>query len=178
MSRVFIGESKGKCHTLLFLVQHAFRGTLINEMNARNHIRPYIWECYTSRPEDWFSYLGQENPTRTPVLGYLIRNGLSRTVDCWHCLMTLLFMTSQRVPLHYSRCHHRFQLRWMLILWTNSFKTSNYFRYKKSNQLLVSDPEWQISVSGDTMSHPSLCYPSTGICDITLDWDLSPWNRY
>ena len=58
-----------------------------------------------------FSYLGQENPTRTPVLGNLIRNGLSGTVDCWHCLMTLLFMTSQRIPLHYPRRHRRFQWR-------------------------------------------------------------------
>ena len=56
-----------------------------------------------------FSYLGQENPTRTPVLGNSIRNGLSGTVDCLHCLMTLLFMTSQRIPLHYPRRHRCFQ---------------------------------------------------------------------
>ena len=61
-----------------------------------------------------FSYLGQENPTRTPVLGNLIRNGLSGTVDCWHCLMTLLFMTSQRIPLHYPWRRRRIQWRWML----------------------------------------------------------------
>ena len=46
------------------------------------------------------------------------------------------------------------------------FKTPKYFRYEKNNQLLVSDQVWQISVSGDTMSHPSLGYASTGICDI------------
>ena len=36
----------------------------------------------------------------------------------------------------------------------------------KNNQQLVSDPELQISVSGDTISHPSLGYASTGICEI------------
>ena len=75
-------------------------------------------------------------------------------------------MTSQRMPLHYPRRHRHFQWRRMLILWTNSCKTPKYFRYEKNNQPLVSDPEWQISVSGDTMSHPSLGYASTGICDI------------
>ena len=70
-------------------------------------------------PDIHFSYLGQENPTRTPMLGNLIRNGLSGTVDCWHCLMTLLFMTSQRIPLHYQRRHRHFQWRWMLnTLWS------------------------------------------------------------
>ena len=122
----------------------------------------------------FFSYLGQENPTRTPVLGNLIRNGLSGTVDCWHCLMTLLFMTSQRMPLHYPRHHRRFQWRWMLILWTNSFKTPKYFRYEKNNQLLVSDPEWQISVSGDTVLRLDWDLWHR----ITLDRDLSLWNRY
>ena len=40
------------------------------------------------------------------------------------------------------------------------------FQVQKKNQLLVSDPEWQISVSGFTMSHSSLGHTSTGICDI------------
>ena len=53
--------------------------------------------------------MGKENPTRNPVLGILIRNGLSGTVDCWHCLMTLLFMTSQCIPLHYLRRRNCFQ---------------------------------------------------------------------
>ena len=54
---------------------------------------------------------GTGKSTRTSVLRNLIRNGLSGTVDCWHCLMSLLFMTSQRIPLHYPRRHRRFQWR-------------------------------------------------------------------
>ena len=32
--------------------------------------------------------------------------------------------------------------------------------------IVVLGAEWQISVSGDKISHPSLGYASTGICDI------------
>ena len=32
--------------------------------------------------------------------------------------------------------------------------------------IVVLGTEWQISVSGDKMSHPSIGYASTGICDI------------
>ena len=32
--------------------------------------------------------------------------------------------------------------------------------------IVVLGTEWQISVSGDKISHPSLGYASTGICDI------------
>ena len=59
---------------------------------------------FSFNPDNFFSYMGKENPTRKSKLGNLIQIWLSGTVDCWHCLMTLfmlLFMTSQHIPLHY-----------------------------------------------------------------------------
>ena len=60
------------------------------------------------------------------------------------------------------------------------FKIQSISGTRKNNQLLVSDPEWQKSVSGDTMSHPSLGYALDWNLwhRITIDRDLSLWNRY
>ena len=49
------------------------------------------------------------------------------------------------------------------------FKMHISMRYEKNNQVPVLNPDRK--VSGDTMSHPSLVYASTGI----IDWDLSVW---
>ena len=107
-----------------------------------------------------FSYLGQENPTRTPVLGNF---DPERAV--WNCWLLALFNDF----IVYDVTTHATTLPATsppLSMALNVFKTPKYFRYEKNNQLLVSNPEWQISVSGDTMSHSSLRYASTGICDI------------
>ena len=53
-------------------------------------------------------------------------------------------------------------------------------RYEKNNQVPMLNPDRQISVSGDTMSHPSLGYRLDWYLwhRITLDWDLSVWVQH
>ena len=53
-------------------------------------------------------------------------------------------------------------------------------KYEKNNQVPVLDADRQISVSGDTMSHPSLGYRLDWYLwhRITLDWDLSVWIQH
>ena len=60
------------------------------------------------------------------------------------------------------------------------FKMHISTRYEKNNQVPVLDPDRQISVSGDTMSHPSLGYRLDWYLwhRITLDWDLSVWIQH
>ena len=57
------------------------------------------------------------------------------------------------------------------------FKMHISMRYEKNNQVPVLNPDRQISVSGDTMSHPSFGYHLDWYFwhRITLDWDLSVW---
>ena len=59
------------------------------QMNLSRADCAYVWTCtYVS------CNLGQGNPIKNAVLGSLIWKWLSGTVDCWYCLMTLMFMTS------------------------------------------------------------------------------------
>ena len=52
------------------------------------------------------------------------------------------------------------------------FKMHISMRYEKNNQVPVLNPDRQISVSGDTMSHPSLYRLNWHLWHrITLDWD-------
>ena len=53
-------------------------------------------------------------------------------------------------------------------------------RYEKNNQVPMLNPDRQISVSDDTMSHPSLGYRLDWYLwhRITLDWDLSVWIQH
>ena len=60
------------------------------------------------------------------------------------------------------------------------FKMHISTRYEKNNQVPMLNPDRQISVSGDTMSHPSLGYRLDWYLwhRITLDWDLSVWIQH
>ena len=60
------------------------------------------------------------------------------------------------------------------------FKMHISMRYQKNNQVPVLNPDRQISVSGDKMSHPSLGYRLDWYLwhRITLDWDLSVWIQH
>ena len=60
------------------------------------------------------------------------------------------------------------------------FKMQISTRYEKNNQVPMLNPDRQISVSGDTMSHPSLGYRLDWYLwhRTTLDWDLSVWIQH
>ena len=103
----------------------------------------------------------------------------------WHsvlsyCSFTSVIMTSQRKA---QRLPQRQRVALTLNITISAyflFKMHISRRYEKNNQVPMLNPDRQISVSGDTMSHPSLGYRLDWYLwhRITLDWDLSVWIQH
>ena len=127
-----------------------------------------------------FSYLRQENSTGrgVPTFSVWYRAWLSGTV-AWlsgtgrpvlpfvlltNCSFTSVIMTLQRNAQRFPQRQRVVVTFYRNIIGIILFKMHISMRYEKNNQVPVLDPDRQISVSGDTMSHPSLGY--------RLDWYL------
>ena len=121
-----------------------------------------------------------------PEEGFLLfLSGTAR--DClvqavWHSLLFIYVsnydVTTQSAtfPATSEGCHHVKEN----IIGIFLFKIHISMRYEKNYQVPMLNPERQISVSGDTMSHPSLGYRLDWNLwhRITLDWDLSIWIQH
>ena len=143
----------------------------------------------------FFSYLRQENSNerRAPTFSVWYRACLSGSVTwlsgtgCLALPFVLLFIyvsnydvttRSATFPVTSKGCRDVEDNICCIFF----FKMHIYIsmRYEKNNQVPILNRDRQISVSGDTMSHPSLAYRLDWYLwhPITLDWDLSVWIQH
>ena len=96
------------------------------------------------------------------------------------CSFTQVTMKSQRKAQRFPRRQRVFRDIKENITGMFLFKMHISTRYEKNNQVPMLNPDRKISVSGDTMSHPSLGYRLDWYLwhRITLDWDLSVWIQH
>ena len=138
--------------------------------------------------EDWekhFSYLRQENSTGrgVPTFSVWYRACLSGTargclVQAARRFLLFIYVSNYDVTTQsatFPATSEGFRGVKKNIIGMFLFKMHISTRYEKNNQVPVLDPDRQISVSADTMSHPSLGYRLDWYLwhRITLDWDLS-----
>ena len=140
-----------------------------------------------------FSYLRQENFNRrgVPTFSVWYRAWLSGTVAWLSGTGSLVFpfvllfiyvsnydVTTQSATFPATSEGCRDVKKYIIGIFL--FKMPNSMRYEKNNQVPMLNPDRQISVSGDTMSHPSLGYRLDWYLwhRITLDWDLSVWIQH
>ena len=119
---------------------------------------------WRNAPEVFFSYLRQDNSTGrgVPTFSVWYRACLSGT-GCLVLPFVLLFIyisnynvTTQSATFPAtSEGYHDVKEN---IIGIFLLKMHISMRYEKNNQIPVLNPDWQISVSGDKMSHPSLGY--------------------
>ena len=143
-----------------------------------------MWSHHRKSREIYVSYLRQENyiGRGVPTFSVWYRTWLSGT-GCLVLPVVLLFIyfsnydvTTQSATFPATsegwRDVKENIIGIFLFLKMNILMT---LRYEKNNQVPVLNPDRQFSVSGDTMSHPSLGYRFDWYLwpRITLDWDLS-----
>ena len=133
--------------------------------------------CISALPELHFSYLRQENSKGrgAPTFSVWYRACLSGTV-AWLSGTVRLVLPFVLLFIYVSNYDVTTQSATFPatsggcrdvktnIIGIFLFKMPNSMRYEKKNQVPMLNPDRQISVSGDTMSHPSLGY--------RLDWYL------